>query len=156
MEDKHIVVSYRNFCLLIQGFFFFFMPSCDWLCTAHSGQTQSRAQGNQRQIPGAEGSQVSAMAEACCFLVAVACRTSRNIYFTSYTTRLLQILWRMDQLLRGYKGKTELKPLKGEGREHRTSHKAVVIRNPGERRNFTSNGVEELGRMQGNIQSVQN
>lgn len=56
----------------------------------------------------------------------------------------------MDNVLRDYKGKTEFKPLKGKGREQRrTSHKAVEIRNSGERKKFkTSNRIQALGRTQ--------
>lgn len=92
--DKKIGVSYRMFFLLVQGLFsclsvIGFAPSVvilAWL---------SRAQGNQGQVPGAAGSQVSAMAEAYSSLVAGARRMGKNIYFTR-TIKLSQILWRMD------------------------------------------------------------
>lgn len=94
MEDKKIGVSYRMFFLLVQGLFSClsmvgFAPSVfilAWL---------SRAQGNQGQVPGAAGSQVSAMAETYRSLVAGACRMGRNLYFAR-TIKLSQILWRTD------------------------------------------------------------
>lgn len=46
----------------------------------------------------------------------------------------------MDKVLKDYKGKMELKPLKGRGREQGlTSQKAVDIRNSGERKKIQAN-----------------